>query len=227
MTELTYATYVTALALEAVVPEADPNFQGILPTIITNAELRGYRDLDLLDTTAIGTGTFTLGTRNFTLPSTNGTFIVTEQMNVITPAGTTDPEAGTRNPMIPVSKDTLDFLWPSTSGSTRPEYFSLQDQDRVIVGPFPDATYTVEVVGTVRPPSLSIAVATTPLSVFFPDIFLAASMVELAAYQRNFGAMADDPKMATSWEAHYQALLKSAITEEQRKKYLVGHNVTP
>ena len=228
MTALTYTTYVSALATEMVVPTTDVNFQAILPTIITNAELRLYRELDLIDSTARdSSATFALSTRNFTLPSTLGTFIVCEQLNVITPAGTTDPEAGTRNPLVPMSIDTLDALWPSTSGSTMPAYFSMMDQDLAIVGPFPDAAYTVEVVGTVRPSSLSSAVVTTPLSVFFPDLLLAASMVEAAAYQRNFGAMSDDPKMAGSWEAHYQALIKDATTEEQRKKFLLGHNETP
>ena len=228
MTAYTYATYVTALSTEMVVPSTDANFNAILPTIITNAELRLYRELDLVDTTVRdSSATLALSTRNFTLPSTNGTFIVCEQLNVITPAGTTNPEAGTRNPLIPASIDTLDFLWPSTSGSTLPVYFSMIDQDIAIVGPFPDQTYTVEVVGTYRPPSLSTSVTTTPLSVFFPDLFLAASMVEVAAYQRNFGAMADDPKQAQSWEAHYQTLIKDAKTEEARKKYLLGHNETP
>lgn len=228
MTALTYTTYVTALSTEMVVPSTDANFNAILPTIITNAELRCYRELDLVDATVRdSSATLALSTRNFTLPTSIGTFIVCEQLNVITPAGTTNPEAGTRNPLIPVSIDTLDFLWPSTSGSTLPTYFSMIDQDMAIVGPFPDQTYTIEVVGTVRPASLSTAVVTTPLSVFFPDLFLAASMVEAAAYQRNFGAMADDPKAAMSWEAHYQALIKDAKTEEARKKFLLGHNETP
>ncbi len=228
MTALTYNTYVSALSTEMVVPPSDANFLAILPTIITNAELRVYRELDILDATARdSSSTFTLLTRNFTLPSASGTFIVCEQLNVITPAGTTDPELGTRNPLIPASTDVLDALWPNSTGSTLPTYFTLMGQDLVIVGPFPDQAYTVEVVGTIRPPSLSTSVATTPLSVFFPDIFLAASMVEAAAYQRNFGAMADDPKQAQSWEAHYQALVKDAKTEEARKKFLLGHNETP
>lgn len=228
MTALTYTTYVTALATEMVVPTTDTNFQAILPTIITNAELRVYRELDIIDSTIRdSSATLTLSTRNFTLPSTLGTFIVCEQLNVITPAGTTNPELGTRNPLIPMSIDTLDFLWPSTSGSTLPTYFAMMDQDLAIVGPFPDQAYTVEVVGTYRPPSLSASVTTTPLSVFFPDIFLAASMIEALAFQRNFGAASDDPKAAVTWESHYQSLIKDAKTEEQRKKFLVGHNETP
>jgi hypothetical protein len=225
MTAYTYTSYVSALASEMVVPTSDPNFQTILPTIITNAELRLQRDLDLVDSTVRDSSfTFTLNTRNFTLPTAQGTFIVVDQLNVITPAGTTDPEQGTRNSLIPTSIDMLDFLWPSSSGSTLPVYMSMMNQDMAIVGPFPDQQYTVEVVGSVRFPSLSSAVATNPLSVFFPDLYLSASMVEAAAYQRNFGAMSDDPKMGINWEAHYQAQLKSAQTEEAKKKFLIGKN---
>ena len=225
MTAYTYSTIVTALASEMVVPTTDDNFIAILPTILSNAELRLQRDLDLIDSTVRDSSTtFTLSTRNFTLPSSLGTFIVVDQMNVITPQGTSDPESGTRNPLTQVSIDTLDALWPSSTGSTVPTYYAMMNQDLAIVGPFPDQAYTVEVVGTARFATLSTAVATNPLSVFFPDMYIAAALVEGAAYQRNFGAMSDDPKMALSWEAHYQALLKSAQTEENRKKFLLGHN---
>ena len=47
---------------------------------------------------------------------------------------------------------------------------------------------------------------------------LAASMIEASAWMRDFGGMSDDPKMALSWESHYQTLLKSALEEEARKK---------
>lgn len=100
------------------------------------------------------------------------------------------------------------------------------DQDEALVGPWPDAAYTVEVVGSVRPPQLSASVATSPLSVFFPDLLIAASMVFAAGYQRNFGSAVDDPKMAVTWESHYQALLPAAKGEEARKIFMIG-STTP
>lgn len=50
------------------------------------------------------------------------------------------------------------------------------------------------------------------------DLFVAAAMVFMSGYQKNFGAQADDPKMAMSWETQYQALLRGAMDEEARKK---------
>jgi hypothetical protein len=225
---LTYATYVTSLANMMVVPVTDPGFQAMIPNCLDDAELFIQRKLDLVDSTVRDpSSTLTTGTRNFNMPTSNGTYIVVEQLNVITPAGTTDPNSGTRVPLIPASIDTLDFLWPSSNGSTVPVYFSLMDQDVAIVGPWPDQAYTVEVVGTQRFTPLYVNQTTSILSTFFPDLLLAASLVFASGYQRNFGSMADDPKTAMSWKQHLDDLLVDAQTEEARKKFLIGHNVTP
>lgn len=219
MAGLTYTQYVNSLANLLVVPAADLGFQAVLPNIIDDAEQRIYRELDLLNTSVSATGTFTAGTRMFNLPSTQGTFVVTEQINVITPAGTTNPESGTRNQLVPASEEMLNALWPSVAGSTVPQYFAPQEQDRIIVGPWPAAAYTVEVLGTIRPNALSSSNMTTLLSVYFPDLLIAASMIFASGYQKNFGSMVDDPKAAVSWESHFQQLITSAKTEEARKKF--------
>lgn len=222
---LTYATFVSSLANMMVVPQTDPGFQAMIPNCLDDAELFLQRKLDLVDSTQRdSSATLTTGTRNFNLPSSIGTFIVVEQMNVITPAGTTNPDSGTRVPLLPSSIDTLDYLWPSATGSTVPVYWAQFDQDSVILGPWPDQAYTVEVVGTQRFTPLYTSQTTSPLSVFFPDLLLAASLVFASGYQRNFGSMADDPKTAQSWRAWLEAKLNDAVTEENKKKGLIGHN---
>lgn len=217
---LTYSTYVTSLANLLVVPVSDPGYVTDLPNIIDDAELRCYRELDLIDTSERdSSAAMTAGNRNFTFPSTLGTFVVTEEVNVITPAGTTNPELGTRNALVPASDEMLNMLWPAVSGSTVPQYFAMVNQGLIIVGPWPDAAYQVEVVGTVRPAPLSVSNTTTLLSVYFPDLLLAASMVRAAGYQKNYGAAVDDPKMGPTWESHFQNLLAGANVEEARKQF--------
>lgn len=217
---LTYATYVTSLANIFPVPASDPNFQTVLPNIIDDAEQRLYRELDLLNTSVRDSSSaLAAGSRNFNLPTSLGVFIVTDEINVITPSGTSNPESGTRNQLVPTSEEMLNAIWPSVSGSTVPQYFAMVNQGLIIVGPWPDASYQVEVVGTQRPTPISASNTTTLLSVYFPDLLIAASMVFGSGYQKNFGAQADDPKMALSWEKHYQDLMTSAQTEEMRKKF--------
>lgn len=218
----TYTQFKTNLANMLVVPDDDPGYLLALPNIITDAEQRIYRELDLLSTIVTATGALTANNRRFTLPTPsggNGTFVVVEQMNVITPAGTTDPELGTRNPMLPVSKEYLDAVWPSLAGAGVPAQFAPISQQGWVVGAWPDAAYTVEVVGTIRPAPLSESNPTTFLTTYLDDVFMAAALVYSAGYQLNFSAGADNPQSGVSWETHLQKLLDSAKKEEFKKKF--------
>ena len=93
------------------------------------------------------------------------------------------------------------------------------DQWNIIVGPWPDAAYRVEVVGTIRPNPLSNTNTTTFLTTYLPDAFIAASMIFASGYMRDFGSQSDNPAQAQSWEAQYENLIKSAGAEEVRKKW--------
>lgn len=218
MTGLTYATYKTALATLSVVPETDPNWLAILPDAIEYAELRIYRDLDLLSTVQVNTS-FSTTTNASKVAITQGTFVTLQNVNVITPAGTTNPDLGTRVPLLPVSKEYIQYSWPSATNTGVPSYFAMIDERTFSLGPWPDATYTLEIVGTVRPETLSASNTTTFISQYLPDLFLMASMIFISGYQRNFGRQSDDPQMAQSYESQYQALLKGATVEEYRKKF--------
>lgn len=230
MAGLTYNTYVTQIAEMAVVAPDDVNFQAILPAMIDYAELRIYRDLDLMSTsTAFHSPTISLtaGNRNLSfpmlLPDGSGSIVVTEQINLITPAGQTDPDgpSAARVTLLPTTKEFLDTVYGSNASATRgqPKYFVPFNENLFFVGPVPDATYYVEVVGTYRPNAMSAANPTTFISQYLPDVLIMASMIYISAYQRNFGRQSDDPQMAQSYESQYQALLKSASVEEMRKKF--------
>lgn len=215
----TYTTYKAAMAELMVVNTVDDaDFVAILPSIIDYAEQRIYRELDPLATVVRdSTGSFSVNNRNFTLPTGTGVFVVVESINVITPAGTA-ADSGTRKPLVETSLDYLDFAWPSSTGATVPISYAMVTQATIAVGPWPDAAYVVEVVGTQRPIPLSATNTSTFLSTSLPDLFIAASMVFGSGYMRNFGSQADDPKMAQSWETQYQTLKGSALVEELRKK---------
>jgi hypothetical protein len=216
---LTYTSFVQSLANMIVVPLDDPAYAAALPNIIDDAEQRLYRELDLLSTRVTATGALTASDRRFALPTSSGTFVVTEQFNVITPAGQTNPDLGTRNPLNPCSKEYLDAIWPSATGADVPSLFAPISQQNWIVGAWPDAAYTVEVVGTIRPAPLSASNQTTFLSTYLPDVFLAASLVMAAGYQLNFSAAGDNPQAGVTWESHVTKLLESANKEELAKKF--------
>lgn len=215
---LTFAQWQTQIATMAVVNPTDPSFVAIQPEIIDYVELRMQRDLDLLATVTSNT-TFALTALSRFVTFTQGTFVTIQDVNVITPVGTSNPNAGTRNPCLPVAKEWLDYTWPDTTGATVPANFALFNQNTLYFGPWPDQNYSLELVGTVRFTPLSATNTTNFLSTYFPDIYIAASMIWISLFQRNFGATANDPQMGFSYEQQYQALLKSAIVEERRKMF--------
>ena len=216
---LTYTQYVNTIANLMVVPASDAGFNTMLSNMIAFADNHCYRDLDLLNTVVRdASATLTSGTRTFNLPSSIGTFYVVEEMNVITPVGAGSPDAGARNGLTRASKEMLDFMWPSVTGSAVPTYFASVSQSTFIVGPWPNAAYPVEVVGTIRPPQLSSSVATTLLTVYFEDLYVAASMEFATGYMKNYGAAVDDPQQGVTWGMQYTKLLAGAGIEESRKK---------
>lgn len=218
MAGLTYATYKTALATLSVVPETDPNWLAILPDTIDYAELRIYRDLDLLSTVKTDTS-YTTAVNTSQVQLASGEFVTLQNINVVTPAGTTTPDNGTRVPLLPVTKEYIQYAWPSNTNAGVPSYFAMIDERTFSLGPWPDNNYTLEIIGTYRPPTLSSVNTTTFISQYLPDLFLMASMIFISGYQRNFGRQSDDPQMAQSYEAQYQSLLKGATVEEYRKKF--------
>ena len=219
---LTYSSFTTAIANFLVIPIADTNFQAAIPNIIDFAEQQSYRDLDLLNTIFRDSSvTLTALNRNLAQANstTNGPFLVTQQINVITPAGTTNPDSGTRNPLLPATKEMLDFLYPSSTGAGVPQFYAPINQNNFILGPWPDAAYTVESVGTQRPAPLSVSNTTTLLTAYFPDLFLNAGLIYGASFLKDFGAATDDPQSGLTWGALYKAALESAKKEEALKKF--------
>jgi len=215
-------SYVQQIATMAVVEANNPEYLIVLPQMITYAENRMYRDLDFLftsiATTAYG---LTAGSRQIAVPA--GVFVVPEQINVL--VGSSNPDTATRQTLTPTTKEFLDAVYGSGASVNRglPQYFCPFDDYTFLVGPYPDQNYTCELVGTYRPASLGDGTGgtttTTFISLYLPDLFIMASMIYISAYQRNFGRANDDPQMAVTYEGQYQALLKSALMEENRKKF--------
>lgn len=223
---MNYATLTSRLATFAVVPASDANFLIALPQIIASAENRIYRDCNWLNQRAAVSTALTPNNRNLTLPQIttsagNVSFKVVQSVNAITPAATA-PDAGTRVPLRRVSRDFLDFVWPQATAQTGvPSMFAMLDDQTIRVAPTPDQAYNAEILGSFRPVAMG-SNAGSPTNTYlgdnYDDLFFAACMVMMSGYQKNFGSMSDDPRMALSWEATYTNALKTAMGEALLQK---------
>lgn len=222
-----YSQLISDLSSTLVVDADNAAFLAILPQWINYAEDRIYRELNMLNAyIQDGSASCTPGSRNFILPTSTATFLIVDAINVITPASTA-PDSGTRVPLTPVSRDYLNWAWPSPTGSDVPECFAYISQNtalspaqpQIIFGPWPDAAYRVECCGLFQPAPLSATNTTTYLTDNLYDLLFSACMVAGTAWQQNFSGGADNPTMAMGWEAQYQKLVGSAQVYEARKRF--------
>jgi len=217
-------TSLNATLLGLVVTNSlDMDFQTELPDTINYAENRIYRDLDFLQTRQSQVGpALTPGLRTVSMAALANPVIVLERMNVITPAGSA-PSTGTRNVLTRQALAYMDLMYPTEgaipSPAVVPVDYAMVDAQTVIVGPVPSVAYLPEFFGTIRPAQVSATNPTTWLLTNLPDLYVAACMVRLSGYMKNYsGALADDPQQPVSWETQYKTLLEGAAVEEARRK---------
>ncbi len=194
-------------------PSSD--FQAIFPAAIQQAENSIYRALDLLSCRGSdSTATLSTSTRNATCPST---ISIVEGISYLTPAGNTPPNA-TRNGMERVSLDFIDQFYGDESVQGKPLYFAMKSDTAIVVAPTSDATYKIEITGTVQPTAMSPSQQTSFLGNQFPDLLLAGVIVFMCAWQKDLGQSSDNPQLALSWKGIYDGLMPSAMEYVQRQK---------
>lgn len=231
MTAWTYTTLVAAIDNYL---EQDPSqpgtdqFAAAIPTFLSNAEQRIYRELDFLTTRQqVAQSTFTAGSRSLSLTTlSTGNYpqypIVVQGVAAILPASVSVPSSGTRIQYELTSLDFIDMAWPTEASTAPPSeefaYFAMKTDQEVVVAPTPDQTYTAEVTGTFRPAPMSVSNTTTWLGDNLPDLLFFACMIEATGYLRDYGASSDDPRLAISWDKRFADAKASAMSEESRRK---------
>lgn len=207
-----YTTLVEALSIESKIPATDASFAAALPTFIRQGEGLIYRDIPFLSTIVTDTsGTLPANTRQFTLPRE---FKVLHSINRV--------DGNERPPLIKISREAMDMLWTRTiseSASDVPRNWAPLTDQVVLFGPVAGASVQLVCIGEVTPEPISADNDETWVSLNLPDLLLAACMIGVTGYMRNWGSQADDPKMAVSWREVYERLLGPAKSDEMRRKF--------
>jgi hypothetical protein len=210
----TYTTFTQAISTFTSIPLTNAALIAAMPNIIDQAEQRIYTAFDLLATVVRDSSASTTGgTRNFTLPQPGSSrYEVVQSINIVNGA--------TRTPVLKVSRELMDVLWPSDVGNgSIPNRWAPVTDQTILFGPAPTTEYDVEIYGTIRPAPLSATNSETFLSRDMSALFFAAAMIAASGYMKNFGSQADDPKMSASWQSQYDALLPSYKAEEMARKF--------
>jgi hypothetical protein len=215
---LTYSTYVAELAVLCQFNPTDPNFLTNIPSALNYAQDRIHRELNLTaDTQVTGLLPLTAGNRHLDITSL---FIdAIYDVNVITPASAPTASEGTRNPLTISTKEYLTAVYGSGAVLGQPSKFAIISPTILIFGPWPDQNYPIELVGQNWVDQLTATNTTTWVSTYLPELLLAASMIWMTGFMKNFGAQSDDPRSAVSWETQYASLRDSAMIADLRRKF--------
>ena len=203
-------------------PDAD--FLEEMPRFVEYGENRIYRKLKLLATRAQNVQCQTeAGFRTINLGAITSLSLSVEGFALLLPQGTLTGQQATRLPYEPTSLDLIDIFFPTENtpvapGSAQQRWWAMLDDANIVIGPTPDNTYNCEVTGLFQPAPISATNVQTYLSTVYPDILVAACMIAVSAYLRDYGSMSDDPKMAMSWEETFQGLIPDCLAEEQRRR---------
>lgn len=216
-----------------------PDFAELYPRATSYAESRITQEIPLLaNRVQTSTTTVTANSRKFDLSTLPMTVTVVERIALITPGADLIPSAGVRNQYIKTTLDYIDMFWPQESQTLAPNlaqnigrywaygthesFGSTYVNNDIVIAPTPDLAYTIEVTGLAVPTPISSGNQQTYLSTIYPDLLTAACMVFLeGALMRNYGAQADEPRAAQSWESQYQTLKASCEFEEKRRRGMV------
>ncbi len=223
---LNYNTLVSEIATltaitSGVLVSGDNNFSGIFEAAINYSEGRIYRDLDMPAVRVTSTAaTCSSGVRSLSISTAAGELLAIETLNLFSPV-TAGSSVATRIPLVPASQGVVTMIYPSATSSNcgEPEFFARITNQQLILGPTPDQAYGTEIIATIRPSPLSASNSSTWITQNLPEVMVAATMVFMSGYMRDFGAQADNPQMAQSWEGQYQQLLGTAKTDSSRQKF--------
>lgn len=216
-------------------PAYDELFLAQFPLATSYAEARIYHEIPFIASYAQDTSTTTTaGQRTVSLAGTALPLVTPEQVRLITPSGFTIT-TGTLVPFDRVTVDWIDRVYPNPTTVVTPSltwqggrYWALVNGNTIVLGPTPDAAYTVVLGGLFQPLPISASNPTTYLSTNYPDLLEAAICVFLAgALNRNFGQSADETGQSMSWELQFNKLLAAAKAEEMRRRGLAPDTPMP
>lgn len=201
MTNKTYGELETNL--QAWLEDDDAEFQGSIPEVINLGQMRLWRDLDLGIFSSEDTATTTASNEAVTKPTTDTELVATNSIYF-----DFDPGSGIRRYWLELrsAEFVRDYQNPGATGI--PKYYAEQSETDIILGPIPDATYTLNFRGTTRltPLDSNTPGSTNWLSLHMDDLLFKACLAEAEGFLK-----ADD--RAPIWFEQYTSALPLAKKE--------------
>jgi hypothetical protein len=146
-----------------------------LSTFVNQAERRIYNSVQLPFNRKSATGSTTTSNRYLSVPSD---WLSSYSMAVI------DPSTGAYTYLLYKDPEFIREAFPIPTATGTPTHYALYDVDSFVLGPTPDASYTVEHQYFYYPESI-VTASTTWLGDNFDQVLLYGSLLEAAAFMKS------------------------------------------
>jgi hypothetical protein len=186
----------------------------ILNDIIENVEFRILREVDSDNNRRYATANVLTNTRFIDTPDNA---LVVRSAQIVDSDGT----AADNNREFLQFRDTSFMSEFNPTGATGvPKYYSMWDENTIVMAPTPNATYTIQLNYILKDPGLSATNTTTYLSTYFPNGLLYACLAEA------YGFLKGPVDMLQLYDSKYVEAVKGFSIEQmgrrRRDEYQAG-----
>ena len=151
----------------------------IVDGFISDAEFRILRDVDSDNNRRYATALLAASSRFITVPDN---LLVVRSAQIVDSDGVSSAD----NREFLEYRDTSYMSEYNSTGATGvPKYYSLWDEEKIVVAPTPDANYTIQLNYILKDPGLSSTNTTTYISQKFPNGLLYACLVEAFSFLKG------------------------------------------
>ena len=151
----------------------------IVDGIISDAEFRIFRDVDSDNNRRYATASLVTSDRFIDRPAD---LLIIRSAQIVDSDGSSNPD----NREFLEYRDTS-FMseYNPTGASGVPKYYSLWDEQKIVVAPTPDATYTIQLNYILKDAGLSSTNTQTYISKYFPNGLLYACLAEAYSFLKG------------------------------------------
>jgi len=178
----------------------------IVDGFIENAEFRIFRDIDSDNNRRYDTANLITSDRFIGRPAG---LLVVRSAQIVDSDGSSQPD----NREFLEYRDTSFMSEFNPTGETGvPKYYSLWDEQKIVVAPTPDATYTIQLNYILKDPGLSSTNTTTYISLNFPNGLLYACLVEA------YGFLKGPQDLLQLYEGKYKQVVEGFSIEQMGRR---------
>jgi hypothetical protein len=182
----------------------------ILNDIISQAELRIFREVDLDCFRSYQFTTLTQGNEFISLPGDTPETLAFIRTASIYPTSGTDQNV--RSYLLQKDISYMTEYWPNRTSQSKPKYYAMWDRNTIYLAPTPDSAYNIELALNRNETGLSSSNTTSWVSTNAPQVLLYGCLIQAFKFLKG------PYDLLAQYEKSYQEAVQRLALEQQGRR---------